>query len=144
MKLEVAVERNGIPLAVVTAAANGSEIVLGPAALLSIPAGVEVPDGVPVLADKGYDSDPLREQLADEGFTLLSPHRSNRVKPPTNDGRRMQRYKRRYKVERTFAWLHSFRRVVTRFEKTAKLYDGFVGMAVALVCLGKLIPDVMK
>jgi transposase len=140
MKLEAAIDANGIPLAVVTAAANGSEIVLGPAALLSIPAAVDVPFGVPVLADKGYDSDPLREQLADEGFELLSPHRSNRVKPPTNDGRKM----RRYKVERTFAWLHSFRRVVTRFEKTAKLYDGFVGMAVALVCLGKLIPEVKK
>lgn len=140
MKWEAVVEANGIPLAVVTAAANGSEIVLGPAALLSIPAGIAVPAGVPVLADRGYDSDPLREQLADEGFELVSPHRSNRVTPPTNDGRTM----RRYKVERTFAWLHSFRRVVTRFEKTATLYDGFVGMAIALVCLGKLIPEVTK
>jgi len=144
MKLETVTERNGIPLAVVTAAANGSEIVLGPAALLSIPPAIGVPFGVPVPADKGYDSDPLREQLAGEGFTLLSPHRPNRTKPPTNDGRRMRRYKRRWKVEQSFAWWHSFRRVVTRFEKTATLYDGFVGMAAALICLGKLIPEVVK
>ena len=144
MKLESVTDANGIPLAVVTAAANVPETVLGAAALLSIPECVAVPFGVPVLADRGYDSDPLREQLAGEGFELVSPHRSNRTKPPTNDGRTMRRYKRRYKAERTFAWWHSFRRVVTRFEKTAKLYDGFVGMAAALMCLGKLIPDVTK
>ena len=144
MKWEVVVEASGIPLAVVTVAANVPETVLGPAVLLPIPAVVAVPHGVPVPADEGYDSDPLREPLAGDGFTLLSPHRANRVKPATNDGRRMRRSKRRYEVERTFARRHSFRRVATRFEKTATLYGGFVGMAVALVCLGKLIPAVMK
>jgi transposase len=144
MKLEMVTERNGIPLVVVTAAADVPETVLGAAALAGIPASVAVPDGVPVMADRGYDSDPLREQLAADGFDLVCRHRSNRTKAATADGRKLRRLRRRYKAERTFAWLHAFRRVVTRFEKTAKSYDGFVGMAVALVCLGKLIPEVKK
>ena len=142
MTREMATERNGIPPAVVTAAADVPETVLGPAAPAAIPPAIDVPDGVPVLADRGYDSDPLREQLAADGFDLVCRHRSNRTRPATADGRKLRRRTRRYEAERTFAWVYAFRRVVTRFEKTAELYDGFVGMAVALVCLGKLIPEV--
>lgn len=138
MKLGMVVERGGIPLAAETDAANVSEVVLGPAVLAAIPVAVAVPFGVPVLADRAYDSDPLREQLAAGGFTLIAPHRKNRKKPPTNDGRRMRRYRRRYVVERTFAWVQSFRRVATRFEYTVGLYDGFVSLACAFIALSKL------
>jgi transposase len=138
MKLEVVVERHGIPLAAETDAAGVSETVLGPAVLAAIPATVSVPWGVPVLADRAYDSDPLRERLDLDGFTLVSPHRKNRTKPPTNDGRVMRRYKRRYVVERTFAWVQSFRRVATRYEYLVDLYDGFVSLACAFIALSKL------
>ncbi len=138
MKLEVVVERHGIPLAAETDAAGVSETVLGPAVLAAIPAAVSVPWGVPVLADRAYDSDPLRERLDLDGFTLVSPHRKNRTKPPTNDGRVMRRYKRRYVVERTFAWVQSFRRVATRYEYLVDLYDGFVSLACAFIALSKL------
>ena len=53
-----------------------------PAALADIPATVAVPWGVPVLADRAYDSDPLREQLDRDGFRLLARHRQNRTRPP--------------------------------------------------------------
>ena len=91
------------------------------------------------MADRAYDSDPLRERLADDGFRLLSPHRRGRVRAATNDGRRMRRYKRRWVVERTFAWLHAYRRVVTRFERTGDLHDGFVHLALAFICLNRLL-----
>lgn len=94
---------------------------------------------VPVLADKAYDSDRLREHLAERGFILITPHRSNRVQPPLIDGRRLRRYQRRWKVERTFAWLHSYRRVVTRHEKSCQRFEGFVNMACAFMALGNLI-----
>lgn len=84
------------------------------AADASEPTLVDIPAGVPVVTDRAYDSYPLRGRLAGEGFWLLAPHRRNRVKPPTNDGRRMRRYDRRWVVERTLAWLHAYRRVVTR------------------------------
>ena len=138
MKLGMVVERQGIPLAAETDAADVSEVVLGPAVLAAIPVSVAVPFGVPVLADRAYDSDPLRDRLALGGFTLLAPHRKNRKRPPTNDGRRMRRYKRRFVVERTFAWVQSFRRVATRYEYKVGLYDGFVALACAFVALSKL------
>ncbi len=109
------------------------------AAMADIPTAAPVPPGVPVIADRASDSDPLREQLAGEGFTLVAPHRKNRRRPRTADGRRLRRYKRRWIVERTFAWLHSYRRVVTRFEKDINRYDGFVHLACAFIALNRLL-----
>lgn len=45
----------------------------------------------------------LRERLATRGIELVSPHRWNRSKPSTQDGRALRRYRRRWKMERTFA-----------------------------------------
>jgi transposase len=139
MKIEIVVEATGIPLGMVTDAASVSEIILGEVALVDIPATIAVPDSVPVIADRAYDSDPLRESMAADGYLLISPHRKNRVRPKTNDGRRLRRYKRRWIVERTFAWMHSYRRVVTRFEKRVDLYEGFVHLACAFIALNRLL-----
>jgi transposase len=137
MKVEVVTEATGVPIGLATDAANVSETVLVGAALADI--SVEVPSGVPVIGDRAYDSDPLREELAESGHRLLAPHRKNRTKPSSNDGRRMRRYKRRWIVERTFAWVHSYRRVVTRFERRVDLYDGFVHLACAFIALNRLV-----
>jgi len=139
MKVEIVVDATGIPLGMVTDSAQVSETLLGEVALVDIPASIAVPDQVPVIADRAYDSDPLRESMAEDGFILVSPHRKNRVKPKTNDGRRLRRYKRRYIVERTFAWIHSYRRVVTRFEKRVDLYEGFVHLACAFIAINRLL-----
>ena len=139
MKVEVVTESTGIPIGVATDAAGVPETVLAGAALADIPGGIPVPFGVPVVADRAYDSDPLRESLADDGFTLAAPHRKNRKRPKTADGRRLRRYKRRWIVERTFAWVHSYRRVVTRFERRVDLYDGFVHLACAFIALNRLV-----
>ena len=138
MKVEVVTDATGVPLGVASDAANVPETMLAGAALAEIPTAVSVPDGVPVIADRAYDSDPLREQLAADGYTLVAPHRTNRTKPPTADGRRLRRYKRRWIIERTFAWLHAYRRVVTRFERNVNLYDGFVYLACAFIALNRL------
>jgi len=88
MKVEVVTDAEGVPIGVADLAETD---LIGPA-LDSIPEAVELPAGVPVIAEKAYDTDPLREELAADGYILLSPHRK---KPPTNDGRRMRWYKRR-------------------------------------------------
>jgi transposase len=119
-------------------AADVPETALGPAALAMIAVMMTAMD-VSVLADKAYDCDWLREYLLAQGFILVAPHRSNRVKPPMIDGRRLRRYKRRWKVERTFAWLHSYRRVVTRYEKSIQRFEGFAQMACAFIAIGNLI-----
>lgn len=57
-----------------------------------------------LTGDKAYDSDPLDERLCQErGVELIAPHKANRKKPSTQDGRPLRRYRRRWKVERLFA-----------------------------------------
>ncbi len=76
-----------------------------------------------LIGDKAYDSDPLDERLAQMGVEMIAPHKTNRVKPKTQDGRKLRRYKRRWKVERFFAWVFNYRRCVVRYEykeKTSK------------------------
>jgi transposase len=91
------------------------------------------------VADRGYDSDPSRGQSAGDGFTPVAPHRRNRTEPKTADGRRLRRYKRRHIAERSFAWLRSYRRVMARYERLVDLYDGFVHLACASICLNRLV-----
>ena len=59
---------------------------------------------------------------------LIAPSRSNR-KRKTQDGRPLRRYRRRWKVERLFAWMHTFRRLVTRWEYHIENFLGFVHLA---------------
>ena len=47
-----------------------------------------------IIGDRAYDSDPLDEALASQGIELIAPHRKNRKKPATQDGRPLRRYKR--------------------------------------------------
>lgn len=135
--------KHGIPVAAAVDAANVSEVHLGPAALAMMLALLPV-GPVTVLGDRGYDSDPLRDDLALQGMELVAAHRKNRVEPSRNDGRTLRKLKRRWKVERTFAWLHSFRRVVTRFEKGIDRFEGFVNLGCAFIALGKLIKQVTE
>lgn len=132
------VDRTGVPLGVATDAADVPETFVGPAAVAAIPAGVRLRWGLPLIADRAYDCDWLRAEMRDRGFTLIAPHRRNRTRRRTADGRRLRRYKRRWIVERTLAWLHSYRRVVTRFERRVELYDGFVHLACAFIALNRL------
>jgi transposase len=91
-----------------------------------------------LIPDKGYDSDPLRERLAGRGIEMICPHRKNRKRPKTQDGRPLRRYKRRWKVERTFAWLGNFRRLVVRYERHLKVYRAFFHVACLLITLRQL------
>ena len=74
-----------------------------------------------LIYDRAADSDPLRQRLAARGMDLIAPHRQGRTRPPTQAGRKLRRYKRRWKMERTFAWLSNFRRLVVRYEHKLQL-----------------------
>ena len=69
-----------------------------------------------IIGDKAYDSDPLDRELKAVGIEMIAPRRSNRKKHKTQDGRPLRRYRKRWKVERLFAWLQNFRRLVVRYE----------------------------
>jgi transposase len=86
-----------------------------------------------IIADKGYDSDPLRQRLARRGIDWICPYRQNNKEKKYHDGRKMRRYKRRYKVERTSAWLQNFRRLVVRYDRLMSVYQGFFHIACLLI-----------
>jgi transposase len=91
-----------------------------------------------LIGDKAYDSDALDQTLAEEyGVEMISPNRVNR-KSKTQDGRPLRRYRRRWKVERLFAWMQNYRRLVTRWEYHIENFLGFVQLACLLILLRHL------
>jgi len=119
---------DSVPIAVSVQAASPHESQLVEEAL-----GHSFLDELParLIGDKAYDSDTLDRQMQEQyGVEMIAPHRSNRVYP-TQDGRPLRRYRRRWTVERLFAWLPVFRRLVTRYEYHV---DNFLGM-VRLGCM---------
>ena len=88
------------------------------------------------IGDKAYDSDPLDQRLIeDKGIELIAPHKQNRKKPKTQDGRKLRRYRRRWKVERLFAWLHNFRRLPIRYEYHPENFLGMIQLGCAIILL---------
>jgi transposase len=127
-------EAHGIPLAANIHSASPNEVTLieplldqyrGPRRLKRL------------IYDLAADSDPLRERLRGRGIDLICPHRSNRVKPKTQDGRKLRRYRRRWLVERTNSWLQNFRRLVVRYEHRADIFQGLVHLACLFITLRK-------
>ena len=88
-----------------------------------------------LIGDKAYDSDPLDARLQAQGIELIAPHRSNRKKKKTQDGRKLRRYKRRWKVERFFAWLFNYRRCVVRYEHKQENFKAFILLACMMILL---------
>ena len=128
-------DAHGLPLAIYTEAASPAEVTLVEATLQR-----SLIEEMPLrlIGDKAYDSDPLRQILLDREMILLAPHRSGRSKPPLNDGRSLRRYRKRWKIERLFAWLHNFRRLVVRYEYRAENYLAFLHLACAIILLRHL------
>jgi transposase len=93
-----------------------------------------------LIGDRAYDSDPLDALLRHEGVEMIAPHRRNRTEPQTQDGRKLRRYRRRWKVERLkverlFAWLQNFRRILVRHERHVENYLGFVQLGCLVILL---------
>ena len=131
-QLMAVADRAGLPIAVRTESATPHEVTLV-AATLEDRLVAELP--ARLIGDRAYDSDPLDAFLRELGIDMIAPHRHNRTKPPTQDGRSLRRYKRRWKVERLFAWLGNFRRLVVRYEYHAANYLGFVQLACLVILL---------
>ncbi len=139
MKPEIVADGAGVPLGLAVAAANVAETALLEPALDAVP--VELPPQTPLIADRGYVFDPLRDRLEARGLRPLFPHRQNRQnlknckKPSRNDGRRMRRCRRRWKIERIDAWLHAFRRLVNRHEYHSFIDHGWASLACTRIAL---------
>jgi len=126
---------HGLPLALWTTSASPAEVKLVEATLDArfVP---EVPERL--IGDKAYDSDRLDQALMEHyGTELIAPNKINR-RIPTQDGRPLRRYRKRWKIERLFAWLFSFRRLVVRYEYHAENFQGFVHLAAVIILLRHL------
>jgi transposase len=130
VKIMGIVDRNGLPLAVSTHAANFHEVTL---VQLSFDFYMIEAKPEKLIGDKAYDSDPLDAELKAEGVEMIAPHRAGRKKRKTQDGRKLRRYERRWLVERFFAWLQWQRRLVTRWEYYAANFLGFVQLASIMI-----------
>jgi transposase len=82
-----------------------------------------------VVADKGYDSDPLRAQIRRQRATPVIPSRRG-FRRRRHD---QTRYKLRNVVERFFNRIKHYRRVATRYDKTDRNYFGFICLAAIMV-----------
>jgi transposase len=137
----VLVDGHGLPLANHLDSASPSEVSLAEVTLakVSVPRrGGGRPRSKPerVIADKAYDSKPLFLRLARRGIQLIAPHLSNRI--PWQDGRHLRRLRRRWRVERTLAWLSFFRRLTVRWERYLSMYNAFFHLACMLIVLRRL------
>jgi transposase len=91
-----------------------------------------------LIGDRAYDSDGLDAELRELNVDMIAPHRAGRRRPATQDGRPLRRYRRRWHIERMFAWLLAFRRLVTRYESKASNFLAFAKLACAVILLRRL------
>jgi len=130
-KLMAVADGAGLPLAIDACSATLHEVTLVTATLAET-LTQELPDRL--IGEKAYDSDGLEAELAAAQIEMIAPHRKTHQQP-TQDGRALRRYARRWKVERLFAWLQSFRRIATRFESHIENYLGFIHLGCSRILL---------
>jgi transposase len=133
-KISTLVDFLGTPFNIVFAKGNRHDMPL------AIPTVVNNPIGKPntLLADKGYDSNKFRLKLRYLGIKPNIPERDikNRKK---QDNYNIPLGKMRFKVERTNAWIKSFRRLHFRFDYTLTSFKAFTYLALIVICLRKLM-----
>lgn len=137
VKIMVMIDARGLPVAVDTMSAgpHESQLVQG---LFDFLLTGETPERL--IGDKAYDSDALDDTLAVRGIEMIAPHRGNRrPENATQDGRPLRRYKRRWLVERTISWLQNYRRLCIRWEKSTKLFQGFLHFGCTLMLLKEVL-----
>ena|SRR5271157_733721 len=86
-----------------------------------------------MIGDLAYDSDPLDDRLRQRGVKLFAPHKCNR--------RGLHRYCRRWKIERLFAWLHNFRRLVIRWGYHEANFLGMLQLSCVLIVMRNYLWD---
>jgi transposase len=128
-------DRSGLPLAVGIASGERHEVKLVEGTLDAC-----FLDELPpkLIGDMAYDANELDARLMKErNVELIAPHNPTR-KRKTQDGRPLRRYRRRWMIERVFAWLQNFRRLLTRHERKPGNFLGFVQLGCAVILLRAL------
>jgi hypothetical protein len=87
-------DRNGLPVSVCVESATPHEVTLAMSTLLHMVVA-DAPQNL--IGDNAYDSDRLDTELRFYGIEVIAPHRRNR-RTSTQDGRRLKRYRRKWKI----------------------------------------------
>lgn len=90
-----------------------------------------------LLADKAYDSAEVVELIVTQDATPVIPSLKTRANPRDYD---RERYKGRNVIERFYNRIKQFRRVATRYEKTARNFLSMVTLASLLVWVAPVAP----
>ena len=133
-KISTLVDFPGTPINIVFASGNTHDMPL------SLPTITNNSVGKPgiILADKGYDSDKLRLKLKQFGIKSNIPKRQKRSRIP-DPNYNIPLGKMRFKVERTNAWIKSFRRLRFRFDYTLASFQALTYLALIVICIRKLL-----
>jgi transposase len=125
-------DRTGLPIACGIASASPHEVTLVEATLDQ---RFLTAQPQRLIGDRAYDSNALDQRLREErGIELIAPNLRSR-KRMTQDGRALRRYCRRWRVERLFAWLQNFRRLITRHERHAENFLAFLQLGCVCILL---------
>jgi transposase len=125
---------HGLPLSIVIAEGSRHDIVLTDRTL-----DAAFVDELPykLIGDKAWDSNRMQKALSEErGIELVAPRRGGkRPSKRKQDGRSLRRFKRRWLVERLFAWLKQFRRLALRWDRKAENFLGLLQLGCIVVLL---------
>jgi transposase len=127
-------DRHGLPIAIGIASGQRHETKL---VLETLRARFLKQLPVRLIGDRAYDSNGLDTELRDLGVEMIAPHHPLR-RTKTQDGRPLRRYRRRWHVERLFAWLQCSRRLITRFEYKAANFLAFLKLRCIVLLLRRL------
>jgi transposase len=134
-KHHLLVDGGGIPLAWILTGGNRQDCTQLIPLLERVPA-VKGKPGRPrrrperVTADRAYDHKPQRRELRERGII------PEIARKRTAHGSGLGRY--RWVVERTFAWLHQFKRLLVRYERRGDIHEAFLALGCCLVCYRRL------
>jgi len=85
-----------------------------------------------LIGDKAYDSNKLDAALRKRGIDMIAPHHPTHT-TKTQDERKLRRYRKRWMIERVFAWLMRSRRLVIRYEHKPSNFLGFLELACIVI-----------
>ena len=143
IKISTIADENGIPLALITDKGNIVDITLAEETVAGIHLSHYSIKGSDFLADKGYDSFKFRKFLTEQE---LMPHIPKRKTTKVTDNNSWYylytktKGKWRFVIERTNAWIKSFRRLRMRFDYKASSFEAFLFLAIIVICVRKLLP----
>jgi putative transposase len=126
------VDARGVPLSLIVTGANRHDVSQLVAVLDAIVIALPRRGQKYLYADKGYDGEPVRENIRTRGYTPRAARKKRRRgRPPKN---------RRWVVEAAHSWFNRFRKLLVRYEKLVESYEALVHLAAAIICWRKVAP----